>query len=362
MREAVSLANRGLFTASPNPRVGCLVVKDEKIIGRGWHTRAGRGHAEVEALADCNSDPAGATVYVTMEPCSIHAKTPPCTEALLQARIAKLIVGGMDPNPKVDGLQQLRDAGIEVLTGCEESACIALNPGFFSRMQRKRPWVRVKMAMSLDGRTALANGQSQWITSEAARQDVQYWRAQADCTLTGIGTVLADDPQLTVRISKELFKLHGFGELKQPLLAIADSSLQITTGHKLFNADREVVVYTGANPAKSEAPQPFSVVNHPLTKEGRVDLTAMLEDLALREINEVHVEAGATLCASLVEEQLADELLLYIAPHVLGNDARGLFAMAGLTTMADRLEFEFREVQQIGSDLRVLLRPVTGHV
>ena len=361
MLEAVALARRGLYTASPNPRVGCLLVKDEQTIGRGWHKRAGLGHAEVEALSDCKlsgkADPRGATAYVTLEPCSFHGKTPPCTDALLKAGIAKLVVGSMDPSPKVDGLQQLRDAGIEVLSGCEEVACAELNPGFFSRMQRSRPWVRVKMAMSLDGRTALANGESQWITSEAARSDVQCWRAQADCILTGVGTVLSDNPRLNVRLSDAQFSQYGYGQLQQPLLAIADSNLKTSANAELFKADREVVIYV--NSASGMHPQAnCQVVATPSDSEYGVDLQKLLEDLATREINEVHVEAGATLCASLIKEQLVDEVLLYIAPNLLGSDARALFALSGLTDMAERTEFEFSAVQQVGADLRVLLRPV----
>lgn len=357
MLQAVGLARRGLFTTHPNPRVGCLLVKDDRIIGRGWHKRAGLGHAEIEALADCQIngkfDPQGATAYVTLEPCSIHGRTPPCSEALLKAGISRVIIGSRDPNPKVDSVQQLRDAGVEVLSGCEESACKALNPGFFSRMQRNRPWVRVKMAMSLDGRTALANGVSQWITGAEAREDVHLWRAQSDCILSGIGTLLEDDPQLNVRVPSEVFSQYGFGEMKQPLLAITDTRLQTHQGLKIFDAEREVVVYS-----QSSKKMPFEVVRLATTVDGRVRLPALLEDLAARQINEVHVEAGATLCASLIKEQLADELLLYIAPHLLGADARGLFALTGLTEMAERCSFEFVDVQQIGTDLRVMLRPV----
>lgn len=357
MLRAVSLARRGLFTTHPNPRVGCLLVKDGRIIGEGWHKRAGLGHAEVEALADCQTndkaDPRGATAYVTLEPCSFHGKTPPCTEALLKAGVSRVIIGSLDPNPKTDSVQQLRDAGLEVQTGCEESACVSLNPGFFSRMQRNRPWVRVKMAMSLDGRTALANGVSQWISSAKAREDVQRWRAQSDCILSGIGTILEDDPQLNVRVPDEVFNQFGFGEIKQPLLAIADTSLRTHQGLKVFDVGREVVVYSA-----SAEKMPFEVVRLAAATDGRVALQPLLEDLAMRQINEVHVEAGATLCASLVKERLADELLLYIAPHLLGADARGLFALTGLTEMAERCSFEFVDMQQIGTDLRVSLRPV----
>ncbi len=356
MLQAVDLARRGLFTAHPNPRVGCLIVKNDRVIGQGWHRRAGLGHAEVEALDNCTEDPQGATVYVTLEPCSFYGKTPPCSEALLAAKVARVITGSRDPNPRVDSLQKLQRAGIKVLNGCEESACLALNPGFFSRMQRHRPWVRVKMAMSLDGRTALANGVSQWITSPEARDDVQWWRAQSDCILTGIGTVLSDNPKLTTRLSDEVFQRYGHGGVKQPLLAIADSALQTSVELNLFNADRDVVVYSAK--AGSEAHEgPFKVVQLAAAAGRGISLEAMLQDLAAREINEVHVEAGATLCASLIKASLADELLLYLAPHLLGSDARGLFNLTGLNEMADRLKFEFAEVRQVGPDLRLLLRP-----
>jgi len=353
MQQAIELARRGLYTASPNPRVGCVLLKDDQIIGRGWHHKNGMAHAEVDALNNCKTDPRGATVYVTLEPCSFHGKTPPCSEALVKAGIGRLIVGSSDPNPRVNSLSTLKDAGIEVLTGCEEEQCKALNPGFFSRMQRKRPWVRVKMAMSLDGRTALANGVSQWITGEHARADVQRWRAQADCILTGVGTVLHDDPQLTVRLSQEQFAAHGYGELGQPLLAIADSDLKTPAQSVLFKAERQVVLYTGA--VTSDVEYPKGEIVSCANTAGRVDLKKLLKDLVTREINEVHVEAGAGLCASLLNEKLVDELLLYVAPHVLGADAKALFKMTGLTEMDQRIEFEYKEVTQVGRDLRLIL-------
>ena len=357
MQQAIELAKRGLYTASPNPRVGCLLLKDEKIIGRGWHHRAGLAHAEVDALNNCVADPRGATAYVTLEPCSFYGKTPPCSEALLSAGIGRLIVGSKDPNPRVDSLKSLKDAGIEVAEGCEEEQCIALNPGFFSRMQRKRPWVRVKMAMSLDGRTALANGVSQWITSAQARSDVQRWRARADCILTGSGTVLDDNPQLTVRLSKEQFEEYGHGEVRQPLLAIADTTLKTPMQSVLFEAERPVVLYTGVN--SSEIQYTNGEIVSCADPAGGVDLKVLLEDLAAREINEVHVEAGAALCASLVKQQLVDEVLLYVAPNVLGADAKALFDLAGFNSMDQRIEFEYKEITQIGSDLRLRLQPKT---
>ena len=363
MRQAIELARRGLYSASPNPRVGCVLVKEGHVIGRGWHRRAGMPHAEIEALNDCRSntgsmkacaEPQGATAYVTLEPCSFQGRTPPCTDALLAAGVSKVIVGNTDPNPRVDGLQKLRDAGVEVLTGCESDACATLNPGFFSRMQRSRPWVRVKLAMSLDGRTALANGESKWITGEVARQDVQLWRAQADCILTGVGTVLRDDPQMTVRLSDELYREHGYGKVVQPLLAIADSEIKTPEHSALFDAERPVVFYASAN--ESGSVNHGEIVSCP-GPDGGVDLGALLQDLATREINEVHVEAGAALCASLLKQQLVDELLLYVAPHVLGADAKSLFDLTGLTGMHERVEFTYRDVQQVGDDLRLRLSP-----
>ncbi len=362
MREAISLAERGLYSASPNPRVGCVLVKSDQVIGRGWHRQAGLPHAEIEALHDCVGDPAGATAYVTLEPCSFHGKTPPCADALLNAGISRVVAGSTDPNPRVSGsgLERLQTAGVDVVAGCEEDACVRLNPGFFSRMQKGRPFVRVKMAMSLDGRTALANGESQWITGDAARADVQHWRAQADCVLTGIGTVLLDDPQLNVRLTQEQFQEHGHGTARQPLLAIVDSSAQTPPTARLFEAERGVLIYsnvatvTALNPACEVITQ-----NSDRSVEG-INLHAMLEDLARREINEVHVEAGARLCASLIKDGLADELLLYIAPHLLGADARSLFALGGFTRMDERIEFELAGTRQVGKDLRLQLRPTIG--
>ncbi len=359
MREAISLAERGLYSASPNPRVGCVLVKGDQIIGRGWHRQAGLPHAEIEALNDSVADPAGATAYVTLEPCSFYGKTPPCADALLSAGISRLVAGSTDPNPRVSGsgLERLQTAGVEVITGCEQEACAELNPGFFSRMLKGRPFVRVKMAMSLDGRTALANGESQWITGHDARADVQHWRARADCVLTGIGTVLFDDPQLNVRLAQEQFQKLGHEIARQPTLAIVDSNLRTPSKARLFEAERPVLIYSQV-PANSGLHPACEVIKLPggEAAEG-INLQAMLEDLARREINEVHVEAGAQLCASLIKGGLADELLLYIAPHLLGADARSLFALGGFTRMDERIEFEFAGTKQVGRDLRLQLRP-----
>ena len=342
MRQAIQLAARGLYSASPNPRVGCLLVKGEQVIGSGWHRQAGLGHAEIEALNNCSQDPSKATAYVTLEPCSHQGKTPPCADALIKAGISRVVVGSVDPNPLVSGsgIQKLEQAGIEVQSGCESSDCDALNPGFFSRMSRHRPWVRVKLACSLDARTALANGESKWITSEAARADVQHWRARADAILTGIGTVLQDNPRLTVRMPPEDYQRFGHGSVTQPLLAIADSTHRTPENAVLFDADRPVVIYTG-NSNQSSNPS-FELVASQLVANNSggegIDLKSMLSDLGQREVNEVHVEAGASLCANLINARLVDELLLYIAPHLLGSDARSLFSLGGLSRMETQSE------------------------
>ena len=382
MQQAIQLAARGLYSASPNPRVGCLLVKSEQVIGRGWHRQAGLEHAEIEALNNCSQDPRDATAYVTLEPCSHQGKTPPCADALIKAGVSRVVVGSVDPNPLVSGsgIQKLSDAGIEVQFGCESADCDNLNPGFLSRMRHHRPWVRVKLACSLDARTALANGQSQWITGEAARADVQHWRARADAILTGIGTVLQDNPRLTVRMPIEDYKRYGYGAPVQPLLAVADSTLRTPENALLFDADRSVVIYTKNNPLAYDASCEIvvdqtvadqtvagravadqAVVNE--CSETGIDPAFLLSDLGSKEINEVHVEAGAALCASLINAQLVDELLLYIAPHLLGSDARSLFSLGGISCMQDRVEFEFVDVAQVGTDLRLRLRPATdsGH-
>ncbi len=366
MQQAISLAERGLYTASPNPRVGCVLVKDGQVIGRGWHRQAGLPHAEIEALNDCATSPEGATAYVTLEPCSFFGRTPPCTDALLEAGIAKVIVGGCDPHPKVSGsgLEKLKAQGVDVSSGCEMAACAALNPGLYTRHLQKRPFVRLKMAMSLDGRTALANGESQWITGEAARADVQHWRARADCILTGIGTVLADDPQLTMRLTAEQFAAHGHAEVQQsgaqqPTLAIVDSQCRTPVAAKLLQADRSVLIYAGAAVEAQLSPR-VEVVSGCAAGASGIDLHKMLADLGQREINEIHVEAGARLCASLIKEGLADELLLYIAPHLLGSDAKALFEFGGLTQMDQRINFEMVDVTPVGGDLRLRLQPASS--
>ena len=354
MARALELAARGLYTTGANPRVGCVLVKGGTVIGEGWTQPVGEAHAEVEALNNCKVDPAGATAYVTLEPCSHHGRTPPCADTLIEKSISRVVVSSIDPNPLVggSGIDRLRDAGIEVDTGLLDTENQALNCGFFSRMTRGRPWVRLKLAASLDGRTALASGESQWITSDASRADVQLWRARANCILTGVGTIIADDPRMTVRLPQERWTIEHD---RQPLLAVVDSNLRTPTNAKIFDRDGKVVIYTNTNKNMFDKCE----VNYHLnpTESGNISLLGVLKDLAQREINEVHVEGGANVSASLLSENLIDELIVYIAPNLLGADARALFEFTGLQDMAARPEFELSGVKQIGPDVRLTLKP-----
>lgn len=354
MSRAVALAERGMYTTGSNPRVGCVLVKEGVVIGEGWTQPVGEAHAEVEALNNCQVSPAGATAYVTLEPCSHHGRTPPCADTLIEKEVARVVVSSVDPNPLVGGtgIDRLRDAGIEVDVGLMDAENQALNCGFFSRMKRGRPWVRLKLAASLDGRTALASGDSYWITSEASRADVQLWRARANCILTGVGTILADDPRMTVRLPQERWTIeHG----RQPLLAVVDSNLRTPTNAKIFDRDGKVVIYSNVNKNMYDKCE----VNYHLnpTETGNVSLPGVLRDLAQREINEVHVEGGANVSASLLSDNLIDEIIVYIAPNLLGSDARAMFEFTGLADMTERPEFEFSDVCRVGLDVRLTLKP-----
>jgi len=352
MARALELAERGLFTASPNPRVGCVIVKDGVIVGEGWHHRAGLPHAEVDALANCSVDSAGATFYVTLEPCAHQGRTPPCCDRLIKAQAARVVIGAVDPNPLVAGagINRMVAAGIDVSSGLMADVSRHLNCGFFSRMERRRPWVRLKLASSLDGRTALANGESKWITSAVARDDVQRLRARADCILTGVGTVLADDPRMTVRLDDDAGSIH-----RQPTLAIVDSKGRTPANATLFTSDRDVLIFSAVDRSIGNA----TVINQPiLAADGRICLSSVMRDLASREINEVHVEGGAELAAGLLFERLVDEVVIYQAPLLLGADARGLVTLTGLTSMQQRTEFEYTDITRVGCDLRLTLKPV----
>ena len=349
MAQALQLAALGINSTTPNPRVGCVVVQAGKVIGEGWHQRAGTEHAEVHALHQAGTAARGATLYVTLEPCSHHGRTPPCADALVAAGLERVVVAMADPNPQVAGrgLAQIQAAGIQVDMGLMEAAASELNLGFISRMTRGRPWVRSKAAASMDGKTALANGVSQWISGPAARRDVQTWRAQSCAILTGIGTVLADDPQLNVR---------DIETPRQPLRVIVDSQLRTPPNAKIVGAGT-LIVSTLEDTQKIQAllDAGAEVLVLP-SADGQVDLTLLLELLAERGVNDLMVEAGATLNGALLEAGLVDELVLYLAPMLLGDTARGLFALPALSKMDERKNLSLRDVRQIGNDMRVIAR------
>jgi len=349
MARALALAERGLYTTSPNPRVGCVIVRDGAVIGEGWHLRAGEAHAEVNALADARTrgnDPKGATAYITLEPCNHTGRTPPCTDALIAAGIGRVIAAMADPNtPAGGGATRLRAAGIAVDVGLLEEAARDLNPGFVSRVTRRRPWVRMKVAASLDGRTALANGESQWITGEAARADGHHWRARACAVLTGIGTVLQDDPRLDVR---------AVATTRQPRRIVVDRHGQTpATARVLAGGDTLIVTAGARNPAWPATVESLALPD----ADGRVDLVAMVAALAWSGVNELHVEAGGKLNGALLAAGLVDELVLYLAPSLLGDPARGIAEFpGGLVRLEDRIELSMRDVARIGDDLRVIGR------
>ena len=364
MAKALHLAERGLFTTSPNPRVGCVLVRGDKIVGEGWHQFAGEPHAEVHALRAAGEAARGATAYVTLEPCSHQGRTPPCTDALVGAGVTRVVAAMQDPNPQVagQGLEKLRAAGIEVECGLMEVAARDLNIGFFSCMTRGLPWLRSKIAMSLDGRTALNNGLSQWITGSAARQDVQHWRGRSCVVLTGIGTVLADDPQLNVRgsqltIHEPKLGTHEITAIRQPLRVVLDSQLRVPLTARIL-CGGDVVVYTATSDFQkigSLEKLGVRVVVLP-DVHGRVDLIAMLRDLAASGCNEVLVEAGSILNGALLQAGLVDELVLYLAPQLLGDMARSMAQLGELTMLDQCVELEWQDVRNVGKDLRIVTR------
>ena len=349
MTRALELAEQGLYTTTPNPRVGCVIVRDNLIVGEGWHRRAGEPHAEIVALAQAAGQARGATAYVTLEPCSHFGRTPPCVDSLIDAKIARVVAAMEDPNPRVNGkgLERLRAAGVDVRCGLLQQESVALNVGFVSRMSRGVPWVRIKIAASLDGRTALPNGQSQWITSEAARADGHAWRARACAILTGIGTVRDDDPQLSVR---------HVDTQRQPLKVLVDSRLEVNLEARLLKGGPALVVTALANPDKEkELADRGCEVLHLANPKGKVDLPRLMRELARRGINEVHVEAGHKLNGSLVREGCADELLVYLAPSILG-EGLGMFDIGPLAQLDQRMKLSLGEVIRVGDDLRVSAR------
>ncbi|HYW55698.1 MAG TPA: bifunctional diaminohydroxyphosphoribosylaminopyrimidine deaminase/5-amino-6-(5-phosphoribosylamino)uracil reductase RibD [Polaromonas sp.] len=354
IQHAQSLAERSLFAPPPNPRVGCVLLNaGGRLIGQGRTQRTGGPHAEIMALRDAQEQGhslMGATAYVTLEPCSHHGRTGPCCDALIAAGIRKVVASIADPNPLVSGqgIERLRAAGIEVEVGAGAEESRELNIGFFSRMIRKTPWVRIKAAASLDGKTALDNGRSQWITSDAARADGHAWRARSCAILTGIGTVLEDNPRLDVRL---------VDTPRQPHLVVVDSRLETPTDAQLFTPERRVYIYAAQENAdkKSALEACGATVIYLPGADGKVDLAAMLRDLAHREVNEVHVEAGHKLNGSLVREGLVDEFVVYLAPKLIGQGAN-MASFGPIAELSDALELDFRSTDRIGADLRIVAR------
>lgn len=351
MARALQLAEHGAWTTRPNPMVGCVLVQGESIVGEGFHVQTGGPHAEVVALQAAGEAARGATAYVTLEPCAHTGSTGPCADALVAAGVARVVAAMRDPFPRVDGagFERLRAAGIEVASGLMEAQARALNRGFVSRLERGRPWLRVKLACSLDGRTALANGESKWISGAASREDVMRWRARAGALLTGSGTVLADDPHLTVRLADP-------APVATPLRVVLDAGLATIARGNIRDAAAPSL-YVHARDTK--VPNGFDAPRVAVSRnaEGQLDLAAVLALLGEAGINEVQVEAGATLSGAFLRAGLVDELLLYIAPVLLGERGRPLFDGLGIDTMAQRLQLETVETRRVGDDLRLLLRP-----
>jgi diaminohydroxyphosphoribosylaminopyrimidine deaminase/5-amino-6-(5-phosphoribosylamino)uracil reductase len=348
------LAARGRNACAPNPLVGCVLVRDGRIVGSGWHARVGEAHAEVRALREAGDEAAGATVYVTLEPCCHHGRTPPCTEPLIAAGVARVVAAMSDPDPRVcgRGLQELERAGVRIESGvCEEEAR-RLNAGFISRVTRARPYVRSKLAASLDGATAMSSGESQWITSETSRADVQRLRARSSAILTGIGTVLHDDPRLSVR-------LRSRGWIP-PLRVVLDATLRFPPAARMLREPGATLVFSGPepDPRSASALRAAGVEIESVARDGDgVDLAAVLASLAARGVNDVLVEAGARLNGALLEAALVDELVLYLAPLILGRNTRGLFELPRLLRLDEGVRLEVQEMRRIGADMRIRARP-----
>ena len=348
MRRAIELALKPVSAPHPNPRVGCVVVKNGTIVGEGFHQKAGMKHAEVNALESVEGSVQGGTMYVTLEPCSIYGRTPPCADKVIESGIERLVIGSIDPSPGVNGkgIRKIQNAGLKVDVGLLAKETLDMNKGFFSRLQRKKPWITVKIGATLDGRIASSSGQSKWITSERSREDVQLLRAQASVLLTGIGTVLADDPRLNCRAR---------GAEDTMLRVILDSNLRTPVDSTLFNTKGRVIIFTRqqANQHKLDQLSTLAKVYQVPYAENGLDLVEVMNQLAMLETNYVLVEAGPILVCSLLKAGLVDEVIIYLAPSLLGDSARGLASISGLRNLSERIQLEFADIQRIGTDLRI---------
>lgn len=346
MSEALRLAEKALFTTSPNPRVGCVIVQNNEIVGRGYHVKAGESHAEVMALEEAGSKSEGSDVYVTLEPCSHTGRTPPCVNALIKAKVKKVFIAMQDPNPLVSGqgIQKLKEASIEVEVGVMEAQAQQLNLGFISRMTKKLPYVRAKLAVSIDGKTALHNGKSQWITGDAARADAQYWRASSCAIVTGIGTVLSDNPKLSVRL---------YENARQPLRVVVDSELKIPLDAHILHEKPLLIVYANDKQKKLPQLQALGIECTQLDDSGKVDLVALIKMLAEREMNEVWIEAGEGLNGAFLKAHLIDELIIYYAPVILGSEAKGMFTLPAYEDLENKITTTLIDQRWVGQDLRM---------
>jgi len=356
MALAIRLAAKGMYTTDPNPRVGCVLVRDAKVIGKGFHERTGQAHAEVNAIADTGGEARGATAYVSLEPCSHHGRTPPCAEALVTAGVSRVVCAMQDPNPEVagSGIKLLEAAGINVETGLLEAQAMALNPGFVSRMNQQRPYVRCKLGMSLDARTAMANGESQWITGPEAREDVHCLRARSSAILTGMGTVSADDPSLTCRLENDHEREN---KAEQPLRVILDTQGKISPQAKLLAQSGNTLIFTRDKQVLAALESDsVSICEVPTDSQG-LSLQAVMQELARREMNEVLLEAGKTLSGAMLQAGLVDELVIYMAPVLMGDDARGLVHLPAVQHLADNIPLRISDMRAVGNDWRITAHP-----
>lgn len=359
MALAIQLARNGRYTCHPNPRVGSVIVNEGAIVAQGWHEKTGSAHAEINALRQAGNLAQGATVYVSLEPCCFHGRTGPCTDALIKAGVKRVVVAALDPNPKVSGkgIEILKAAGIEVVQGVLEHDAQALNPGFNFRMQKGRPFVRCKLAMSLDGKTAMASGESKWITGTQAREDVHRYRARSSAIISGIGTILADDPELTVRLD-EITSMKHF---QQPKRVILDPRLSTPPFAKILSDQAATQIITVSDDAEIAAELIKAGADIIYQSEGMdsIDLAALMTYLAEQEMNEVLVETGATLSGAVLQAGYVDELVIYMAPHLMGNNARGLFHLNNINLMSDRIDLEITDIRAFGNDWRIIAKVKT---
>ncbi len=361
MALAIQQAEKGRYSTHPNPRVGCVIVKQNQLLATGFHEYAGGPHAEINALSQLDEDARGCTVYVTLEPCSHTGRTPPCADALVQAGPDSVVIAMQDPNPLVagNGVKKLEQAGINVISGILETQSRQLNRGFIKRMLQKRPWLRVKMASSLDGRSALSNGVSQWVTGPDARRDVQKLRAQSSAILSTARTVIADDASLNVRLERQALAQQV--EVRQPVRLILDEGLLLTGKESLFTIESPLWIFTAQS--DQTYTQRFSRLPHVRVIElqpqaqGFIDLAELMDYLAQQEINEIHTECGAALAGALLKQELVDELVLYMAPSLLGTQSRGLFDLGEISIMSDKLNLKIEDVRRIGDDIKITAIP-----